>query len=218
MSEILLVNPTTLEDLKMARHRKGHMPAALRRYWATHKRKGNPHHHRRHHRRHNPSLVPGGIMGSLKSGATSGLTGALGALFLDLLWGYTNSFLPSMLQSSYGMYLGKAVGAVAVGAIGGKVMPGKGRDLTVGAFTVLIHDVLKSTLVSVMPTLPLSGYVGTSPIIAYGAPAVGVPQLGTPFRSAGIPSAHRMGAYTDTGRGVSMAGFTDGGPDGTDWS
>jgi hypothetical protein len=218
MSEILLVNPQTLEDLKMARHRKGHMPAALRKYWAKHRhhRKGNPHRH--HRRRHNPTLIPGGFVGSLKSGATSGLTGALGALFLDLLWGYTNSFLPATLQSSYGMYLGKAVGAVAVGAIGGKVLPGKGRDLTVGAFTVLIHDVLKSTLQGVMPTLPLGSYVGNSPIVAYGAPAVGVPQLGTPFRSVGIPAAQRMGAYTDTGRGVSMAGFTDGGPDGTDWS
>jgi hypothetical protein len=159
-------------------------------------------------------MLGGGIVSQLTSGARAGLTGALGALGLDLAWGYGSSYLPSALNTGYVQYLAKALGAVLIGIVGGKLLKGKGRDLTVGAMTVVIHDLLKSTAQSVMPTLPLGAYVGTSPIVAYGAPAVspagmiGAPRLDYQFAAGGVPNAATMGKY--------VSGYMDG-TDGTDW-
>jgi hypothetical protein len=158
----------------------------------------------------------GGIVSNLTNTAKAGFTGALGALGLDILWGYGSPYLPPTLTvatpgtPNYFMYFTKAVGAVLIGMLGGKVLRGKGPELARGAMTVVIHDILKSTLQQFMPTVPLGSYVSSSPIVAYGATPVGVPQLGVPLATHAVPSAHAMGVYTH------LSGFVDG-ADGTEW-
>lgn len=207
MAEILLVNPRRRRKHHKARRKN---PRRHRRHRNTshrrHRRRNPAYRFHRRHRRRNPGLLGGGggIVGTLMSEAKSGFVGATGALGLDLLWGYGSSYLPSALNTGYVQYLSKALGAVLIGFIGGKVMRGKGRDLAVGAMTVVIHDALKTTLSGM--GVPLGAYVGTSPIVAYGAPAVGVPQLGTrglPMAPNGVPQARQMGFYESSG----MSGY-----------
>lgn len=220
MAEILLVNPRRRRKAKKARRRKSHARRVHRRRHSAvlgnprRRRRRNPR-FRRHHakRRRNPAMLGGGIVGSLTSSVKTGLTGALGALGLDLLWGYGSSYLPASLNTGMVQYLSKALGAVLVGIIGGKVLKGRGSALATGAMTVVLHDALKSTLQTAMPTLPLGAYVSTSPIVAYGAPAVGTGPIGVPrldyqFATPGMPSASNMGKY--------VSGYMDG-TDGTDW-
>jgi len=226
MPEILLVNPHSLEKVKMAKRR---MPAALRAYWAKHRR-GNPHkRHRRHHarranphyrhhrRRHrNPSLLGGGGL-SIANQAKAGLVGALGGLGLDFLWYYSSTYLPASVTApstassmNYFGILARALGAVLIGVVGNKVLKGKGAALATGAMTVVIHDALKLTVQNAgIPLAGLGSYVGPSPVVAYGAPAVGYPMIGTgiPMTNAG-PNASHMGVYA--------SGYEDG-TDGTDW-
>ena len=230
MSEVLLVNPRRRRKHK-ARRRK-HNPR--RRKHTAHRRK-NPmfrvhrRKHRTHRRRRNPIAGLGGSFTSnLTAQVKSGLVGALGALGLDLAWGYGSKYLPASVSApatpgnpNYFGLLAKAVGAVAIGMLGGKVLKGKGAALATGAMTVVLHDTLKGTLQAAMPSLPLGAYVGTSPIVAYGAPAVGAGgQMGAQnlgaypqnYRlmqtSSGIPNANAMGAY--------VSGYVDG-TDGTEW-
>lgn len=241
MASILLVNPHRRGAKKVAKRKRAKRKTTHRRASRrhtnpsrrrAHRRYANPHrrarrrnpHRRVARRRRNPSLLGGmggGFIGNLKTGVKGGLTGAIGALGLDLAWGYGSKYLPASLNVGMVQYLSKAIGAVLVGMLGSKLMPGKGADLTRGAMTVILHDALKSTLQSAVPSLPLGAYVGTSPIVAYGAPAVGHPQLGTGLgaypgnsgtyslmRTNAVPSASNMGAY--------VGGYIDG-TEGTDW-
>jgi hypothetical protein len=168
----------------------------------------NPHRRHRYRRRHNPSLrgFTGAIMPTVKAGAT----GAIGALGLDVLWGFAsgNSTLAPYLSNQYVGFAAKAVGAVAVGALGGKVLRGRGRDLAVGAMTVTAHDFLKSLLQGMAPgifgpggSLPLGSYL--SSYLSGSAPLVGtatVPQAYLPFSGLG-----RLGSYLSGSGGASAA-------------
>lgn len=180
------------------------------------RRKLNPHrrHRARYHRRRNPSLrgLAGQIMPTVKAGAW----GAAGALGLDVLWGLIAGNLPSVaayLTNPYVAFAAKAAGAVAVGTVGGKVARGRGRDLAVGAMTVVTHDFLKTLLQQMAPTifgaggsLPLGAYLSDNAFGAYlsgAAPIVGtasIPQAYMPFAgstgqsgSDGVYNEDRMG-------------------------
>jgi len=179
------------------------------------RRKLNPHrrrHHARHRRHRNPSLrsITGQVMPTIKAGAW----GAAGALGLDAAWGLLVSNLPSVaayLTNPYITFIAKAFAAVGVGAIGGKVARGKGRDMAVGAMTVVAHDFLKSTLQTMAPTI--FGPGGTVSLGAYlsadrpdymgaylsgAAPIVGtatIPQAYLPFSGFGASS----GSTSDNG-------------------
>lgn len=223
---------------------KRRMPAALRKYWAKRgHRKANPHRKRRHHRRANPhrahhrrrhrnpmslSSIKSGFVQTLMSGAH----GALGAIGVDLAWGYAAPFIPSSLglnlapsspgNLNYIEVAGKLVLSVLAGAVGGKVMPGKGRDIAVGSTAVVLHDAAKNLLLGAAPSLPLSGlgaYVGASQVVGYGATAVGTPQIGTgvPRTTNGVPSAHDLGSLGQYMSG-GVGGWADGvGIEGDAW-
>lgn len=150
------------------------------------RRKLNPH-HRLHYRRHpNPSMrgFTGAIMPTVKAGAW----GAAGALGLDALWGLLYPRLGTFrtyLANPYVGFAAKAVGAVGVGALGGKLLRGRSRELAVGAMTVVTHDFLKTLLQGLAPTIFGAG--GSLPLGAYlsgSAPIVGtatIPQSYLPF-------------------------------------
>lgn len=155
------------------------------------RRKLNPmrrHHYRRHR---NPSMSMGGIKSSIMPTVKDGFTGAVGALGLDVLWGFVagNATLGSYVSNQYVGFAAKLLGAVLVGAVGGKVMRGKGRELAVGAATVAEHDFFKSLLQTMAPSIFAPG--GSVPLGSYlsgSAPIVGtttVPQTYLPFSGIG---------------------------------
>lgn len=153
-------------------------------------------------RRRNPSFRGGlsSVKNSVVPTLKAGFTGALGALGLDLLWGYGKTYLPaSIAGSAIAQYAAKLAGAILVGMAANKLpipfVRGKGRDLAVGAATVVLHDALKAQLQASFPTLQLGEY------LTY-APAVG--------------SMRRAGALLDTGMGEYLSGIPNDGRGGTD--
>ena len=151
------------------------------------RRKLNPMRRHRYRRHRNPSMSMGGIKGSIMPTVKEGFTGAIGALGLDVLWGFAagNATIGAYVSNQYVGFAAKLLGAVLVGAVGGKVMRGKGRELAVGAATVAEHDFLKSLLQTMAPSIFGAG--GSVPLGAYlsgSAPIVGttsVPQTYLPF-------------------------------------
>lgn len=154
------------------RHAGGKRHAAVGYTVGTRKirrRKLNPHrrHRARYRRRSNPMSIKGitnQIMPTMKAGAW----GAGGALGLDALWGLITTNLPSLtayLTNPYVTFFAKALAAVGVGTLGGHLAKGKGRELAVGAMTVVTHDFLKTTLQSLAPTI--FGPGGTVSLGAY---------------------------------------------------
>lgn len=150
------------------------------------RRKLNPMRRHRYRRHRNPMSMRG-VTGAFMPTVKDGFTGALGALGLDVLWGFAagNATIGAYVSNQYVGFAAKLLGAVLVGAVGGKVMRGKGRELAVGAATVAEHDFLKSLLQSMAPTIFGAG--GSVPLGAYlsgSAPIVGttsVPQSYLPF-------------------------------------
>lgn len=177
MAELLLVNPRRRRRRHKARRRRA--PRAHRRYRrrravALAPRRRRRRSHRRisfRRRRRNPSFR--GSFGSMRSALMpslkAGVVGSIGALGLDIVLGQVLAKLPVSLQSGWGKVAVKLAGALAVGMLGGYVMRGRGRDLTVGAMTVTLHDVLKEQFVSAFPSVPLGEYLTFAPVMGYGA-------------------------------------------------
>ncbi len=167
------------------------------------RRKLNPMRRHRYRRHRNPSMSMGGIKTSIMPTVKDGFTGAIVALGLDVLWGFAagNATIGAYVSNQYVGFAAKLLGAVLVGAIGGKVMRGKGRELAVGAATVAEHDFFKSLLQTMAPTIFGAG--GSVPLGAYlsgSAPIVGttsVPQAYLPFSG--------MGAYLSGSSGQADA-------------
>jgi hypothetical protein len=191
------------------------------------RRKLNPHRrrrarsHRRHRRMRNPSLrsITGQVMPTVKAGAW----GASGALGLDVLWGLVAGNLPSVaayLTNPYVGFAAKALGSVAVGTIGGKIARGKGRDMAVGAMTVVTHDFLKTILQQMAPTIfgaggsvPLGSYLSDGGLGSYlsgAAPIVGtatIPQAYLPFAGSTGNSGSSDGVYSEDRMGLDPWGM-----------
>lgn len=233
MAEMLLVNPRRRKRRKTSsrrkttsrrRRRRSHAVAAAprrRRRRAVgytigsrpiRRRKLNPSRRRsltrgiRRRRRHNPSLrgIASGAVPTMKAG----FTGALGALGLDLLWGYGKSYLPvSIAGSALAQYAAKLVGALLIGFVGQKVMRGKGQALAVGAATVVIHDALKAQVQASFPSIPMGEYLSYAPAVGVMGRAsmldTGVPSSGMGQYLGGLPhTADDMsysGDYTSDG-------------------
>jgi hypothetical protein len=120
----------------------------------------------RRRRRSNPSLR-GGLSGLPRTGISllkSGGVGALGALGLDMVWGYSREALPASIAGSpLAQYALKLLGAIAVGWVGEKVLRGRGRELAVGATTVVLHDALKAQVAASFPSIKLGEYLTFAP-------------------------------------------------------
>ena len=156
------------------------------------------------------------IMPTVKAGAW----GAAGALSLDILWGLIATNLPSVagfLTNPYVAFAAKAAGAVGVGTLGGHLARGKGRELAVGAMTVVTHDFLKTLLLQMAPTifgpggtLAFGSYLSSGGAPDYmgaylsgSAPIMGtatIPQSYLPFSGSSGMSDGNM--YTDDRMGM----------------
>lgn len=86
-------------------------------------------------------------------------TQATGAIALDVLMGYTQGFLPAQLTSGPAKALVKGVAAIGIGMVVGKFGKRKfGKDMALGALTVTLHDLMRSTLEQAAPQVQL-GYM-----------------------------------------------------------
>jgi hypothetical protein len=178
MAELLLVNPSPRRRSKI-KHRRRRKASRRRRQTAgrvvRHRRRKNPHFRLHRRRRRNPSLR--GIAGSVLPTLKSGFTGALGGIGLDLITGQliNATWFPASMKSGLGWTATKIAGAIAVGILGTKVMRGKGKALGDGAMVVVLHDALKSQLVSMLPaSVPLGEYLTFAPTVGY-SPGTALP-------------------------------------------
>lgn len=202
MNEILLVNPR--------RRRKGRKSKArgrvrLKRH-ASRRRRVHRVKARRYKR--NPSgrsfslrSIGSAIVPTVKAGAM----GAVGALANDALIGQVSklSFLPDVLKSGYGRHALKIGSAVAVGAIGGMVLKGKGQALAVGAATVAMHDLLKEVIFANLPSV--GAYLGD--YTADGFEGYGAVNPGS------LVDDSSMGTYIDGQIGAYVPGMVGGDDD-----
>lgn len=108
-------------------------------------------------RRRNPARL-GGLRGV--TGMTmSALQGAGGALAINTLLNYVP--LPVALKSGNGKYIARGLSAVALGVLGGKMLPGSiAQTMAVGSLTVTLHDLLLVLAAQALPASVKLGDVG----------------------------------------------------------
>jgi hypothetical protein len=210
-AEIALINPRRRRKHSKVRSRRRrhhakrkHVARRRRRSAIVVARRINPRRHRVHAKKYrrrarNPRFSTGGIMKQILPAAIGGA----GAVALDVALGYGAQYLPASLTSGYGKVAVQIAGAFGLGYVASKALGReKGHAVTLGALTVALYSLIKTTVQQAAPTLPgLSGYMG-----AYMPPSLG-------YTSA-APSVAGMGdfgAYVQAGSG--MGGF-DGMSDG----
>lgn len=209
MAEILLVNP------RRRRRKARKMSALQRKYFGKRLSSAAPKRRRRRasarkknpiHRRHsvrvtrrryhkNPSfggLSIGGVTRSFVPTVKAGAIGAVGALLNDVAYGYTKGYLPTMMTTGNAAIATRALYAVVTGMLGNMILRGKGRDLSVGAMTVVIHDAGKAVLSGMLPSLPLGEYLSSGPAVGYS----GVRRLSSnAVNLNGLGRVGRVGQY-----------------------
>ncbi len=129
------------------------------------------HHNRRHHarrRRSNPISLRGLIpnpKGILDNYVVPGVIGGIGALGLDIAWGYLSPHLPQQVQTGWSALAAK-LGVIVVATIAAnKLLPPKFRNTTLraakGAAVMLGYSAVKGMAASVLPagTPGLHGYI-----------------------------------------------------------
>lgn len=211
MAELLLVNPRRRKrrSTHAKRKRRAHSsPRRIRRRRARaliaspRRRRRRAHAHRASRRRRNPSLrnIGGSLRSNLLPSLKAGFMGSLGGLGVDILLGQVLAKLPLSLQTGWGKVGVKLLAALGVGMLGSYVFKGRGRDLTVGAMTVTLHDVLKEQFVGVFPSIPLGEYLTFAPVMGYDT------------SGAALPGTTGMGEYVSdyvTGAGSGVAYDSD---------
>lgn len=108
---------------------------------------------KRHSYRANPA--PRSLMPMLKDAGI----GAVGALAIDVMFGYIP--LPLSLKTGKMNSVAKGAFAVLIGMFGGKILPrGMAGKMAAGSLTVTMHDALKATVSSMLPSAHLGYYPG----------------------------------------------------------
>lgn len=169
MAKILLTNPKgrtrrhkKATSRSKARSRKNRTQAIAGYYPNPSKRrtKRNNHLAKAVRRRRNPIALTasrGSLLNVKKLeavGKDAGV-GAVGALGVDLMLGYIP--LPAMLKTGIPATLTKAAFAVALGYVADMAQKGTGVLVADGALTVILHDLLKSTVQTHLPSVQLGG-------------------------------------------------------------
>jgi hypothetical protein len=215
--QLLLINPRRKKRRakKRSRVRAKRRRVAAGGYRVRRRRVKNPRSHKRRRssfkmrrRRHrNPiGLSTRGIMHSVIPAGV----GALGAVALDIAWGYGSSYLPASLQTGMLATVAKLAGAFGLGMIAGKVVGReKGKLVTAGAVTVILYQATKQFAHSAAPSIPgLGAYMTPNMLGGLGAsnPAafVRAPMM---LPSAGMG---RVGAYMQNSRMAGLSGAMDG--------
>jgi hypothetical protein len=163
--------------------------------------------------RRNPSLR--GVVGSFMPMAKAGFIGATGAIGLDLLWAYGSKLIPDQIAgSALAQYAAKLMGAILIGAVGNKLpfLRGRGRDLAVGAATVVLHDAMKAQIQASFPDVKLGEYLTFAPTVGVMPRAgqllsTGLAGGGVGEYLSGIPSQLNDGSYSPEWNGDGMNGY-----------
>lgn len=110
----------------------------------------------------NPHGRGRGMLASALSTLKDGAVGAVGALGVDIAYGYAKGFLPAPLQAGYGRTASKLALAVLGGIVTDKVFRGRGKQVAVGSATVTLHEAFKDLSNQFAPTLPVGAYEDVS--------------------------------------------------------
>lgn len=179
---------------------------------AVRRRRRNPIAAKSHsRRRRNPiaaskqvSLSANSVMSLAKAGAV----GAVGAVAVDVVYGYAQPYLPSAMQSpvdSAGSinplyYLAKGGMAVLVGVLGRKVTRHAG-NMAQGSLTVTLHDAMKA----LMPSGISMGSVG---YMSPGAPVRNAPRLSAYTSLSGAARSDTWRSQDEMSREVGLNAYT----------
>lgn len=134
----------------------------------------------RRRRLRNPSVGGFRVGGMLKQTVIPAVTGGIGAIALDVAWGYGQQYLPASMQSGFVSTAVKIAAALGLGMVAGKVV-GKQRAQTavMGAVTVIAYQALRDVLKTSLPTVKgLGGYADYQDYSMGGMGAYMPPQLG----------------------------------------
>ena len=231
--QLLLINPRRKRRAKKSRrrrarsrrrvvsHRRRRRVARVSRrrsrrvggYRIRRRRAKNPRRHRsykmRRRRHRNPiGLSSRGITATVVPAAI----GAVGAVGLDVAWGYLSGYLPASLQSGVLGTVAKIAGAFGLGMVAGKVVGReKGKLVTAGAITVIAYGAIKEFAHSAAPSIPgLGAYMPGMGMSGFGdlaatnpAPYLSGPAgMGAYMRPATMGSLRCMGGGNAAGDGM----------------
>lgn len=201
MAELMLVNPRKL------RRRKTRM-RSVRRYRRIQRapRKsirlrrfsgyiGNPRRRRRFRIRRNP--IGFSIQSFTKDTLIPSAVGAAGALGLDVIMGFLP--LPDAVKSGPMRPIVRIAGAIGIGMLAGMVTSRRtAEQVTAGAVTVVLYDLIKGFVQTQFPALRL-GETDEYPVLEYMNPAIMVDETTDAITdeseiSAYVPS-EEMSAY-----------------------
>ncbi len=164
-----------------AARRKGTRRRTTTRKRRTKRRRSNPAATRRtYYRRSNPRRRMPSINSIINNQVMPAIVGGTGAVANDMLVNLLP--LPAQFKSGWMRHISKAVGAVAIGILGGFVLTKRTADqLGAGAMTVVGYNVVRDLAAQFVPQLPLGEYVTPLgeylPLGYYGAgmdPSLGV--------------------------------------------
>lgn len=143
MAELMLVNPRKRKTRRKAKKSVARKrPAARKR---SVKRKTS-------RRRKNP-VTRKTVQKQVMNAATS----AMGALALDVMWGYMP--VPMNIKTGPMRHIAKGLGALAVGFLAENlVKKSTANMMTEGALTVVMHSGMKEVAQQMMPNIPLGYY------------------------------------------------------------
>lgn len=169
-----------------------------RRRSTSRKRRRNPYPVRARARRSNPRRRLPTIQGIINNQVIPAAVGGTGAVLNDMIVNLLP--LPITFKSGWMRHLSKAVGAIAIGYLGGMFLSKKTADqLGAGAMTVVGYNVVRDLAAQFVPQLPLGEYLDPA-LGEYLDPALGY------YGAGANPS-------TVPGSGMETAGqFTRGSP------
>ncbi len=136
------------------------------------------------------------VAGLMNRNVMPAFQGGVGALGLDIIWGYMP--IPANLKTGMLRHVVKGAGAIAMGWIAGNfVKPATATQLATGALTVVMHSAMRETVAQFAPNIPLGEYV--EGMGYYNAGQIASPQYGNnelgqvPYGSSMTPMGEYMG-------------------------
>lgn len=207
--QLLLINPRRRRKARRAgasRRRRVHRRSVARRrrhtpfLGVTPRRHRRRRHHRVHARRRHIRRNPRFSMRGVQNVVMPAAVGALGAVGLDVAYGYAGGMLPATIQQNVWLQAAaKIAGAFGLGWIAGKMIGReRGRLVTAGAVTVVSYGLVKNLIHQAAPNIPglagMDGDFGAYMPPQFGAynPAAYLAPTNSP-PSPGLPSP--LGAY-----------------------
>lgn len=155
MAQLMLVNPRK-------RRRRTSKKKTVARRRPTRRISTRP--ARKTRRRRNPIKTRGlsGVVNQIMPAATA----AVGALGLDLIWGYAP--IPESLKTGNMRFVVKAAGAIGLGMLAGMVVKKSTADqLATGALTVVLHNAMRDGMANFAPNIQLGEYMNNDETLGY---------------------------------------------------